>query len=349
MAYNIANNLRISTPDPIGVDQLKRKNALADMAAQTDQNRNALYAQQLTQNDARMKADQQAAMLEQVRAWAPGAYERVLANPAEAPAFIAQAQKLGITAPDFDVTKATPADVEQIAMHLGLAKPKAPPPINLGRKGGFSYLEQGGSVIPGSVDKPQPATSVSVAAQPQARRLTPQEAAAAGYAPGTVVQQKADGTQQVLQRPAPAAAQADAKIKAQAATRLPQLAALGRRLERLSTAVNSISDNMIFTGGVVSEKVLPYTKEGRELEAAVSQVRPLLTALTRVPGIGSQSDLEARLDGLQYPQAGLPSESNAANVAELEAFITDLSAAYQSLVGSGGGGGDGWDIQQEGE
>ena len=120
-------------------------------------------------------------------------------------------------------------------------------------------------------------------------------------------------------------------------------------MERLTAAVAAISDNPIFSGGVVSEKVLPYTKEGRELNASIAQVKPILTALTRVPGIGSQSDLEARLDSLQYPDAGFAPETNEANAAEITAFIADLSAAYQSLLSGGeqaATGGGQWSVEE---
>lgn len=130
MAYNVANNLRVAMPDPIGVDQLKRRNALGEQEMANDQQRNALYGQQIQQNESRMQADQQQQALEMVRAWAPGAYRRVLQNPAEAAGFVARAKQFGITGADFDESKATIDDVEQIAQHLGLEKPAAPVPFD---------------------------------------------------------------------------------------------------------------------------------------------------------------------------------------------------------------------------
>jgi len=195
-----------------------------------------------------------------------------------------------------------------------------------------------------------PIAPAGTPAAEQVRTLTPQEAEAAGFPKGSVVQRLPTGALKPVYKPPAASTQNDAKLRKEAATRLPQLAALDRRVERLVGAVTSISDNPVFSGGVVSEKVLPYTKEGRELQAAIAQVKPILTALTRVPGIGSQSDLEARLDSLQYPDAGFPAETNAANVEEIRAFISDLQSAYMNLLQGGttaAPSNDGWSIEDD--
>jgi hypothetical protein len=100
-------------------------------------------------------------------------------------------------------------------------------------------------------------------------------------------------------------------------------------------------------------KALKYTKQGQEVVAASAQVMPELQALTRVPGIGSQSDLEARLANLALPSLEMSPEVNAKSQAELKAFVEDLRAAYASLVDGGSapsarpaGGSGGWTIEE---
>jgi hypothetical protein len=57
-----------------------------------------------------------------------------------------------------------------------------------------------------------------------------------------------------------------------------------------------------------------------------------LLALTRVPGIGSQSDLEARQAQLALPDLSFGPEVNARSYEELKSFISDLRAAYESVL-----------------
>lgn len=161
MAYNVANNLRVVMPDPIGVDQLKRKNALADVQMQQEQQRNALYGRQIAQNDARLKADEQAAALERVRAWAPGAIEQARAGRI-AP-FVIEGQRLGVIDPARDPRTVTPDEIEEFATQLGIAPKAKPEPITAQTIDGFRVLKQGDKIVPGGVqapERPQAATPV---------------------------------------------------------------------------------------------------------------------------------------------------------------------------------------------
>ena len=57
-----------------------------------------------------------------------------------------------------------------------------------------------------------------------------------------------------------------------------------------------------------------------------------LLALTRVPGIGAQSDLEARIAMLQYPSLDKAPEVNARTIENLRQFARDLKAAYDTAI-----------------
>jgi hypothetical protein len=102
-----------------------------------------------------------------------------------------------------------------------------------------------------------------------------------------------------------------------------------RGLQRLETAVDTLSKNKLFDGGPLDQYVLGPTKIGQEMEQAGGTILPALTALTRVPGVGSQSDWEGRLNMLQIPSVKFAPEVNRRAITGLRAFVADLKAAYQ--------------------
>lgn len=108
----------------------------------------------------------------------------------------------------------------------------------------------------------------------------------------------------------------------------PQVANAVRGLGRIEQAVKALSGGLVNTGPL-DQYATRYTKAGQELEAAVGGIQNSLLSLTRVPGIGSQSDLEARIANMQYPSLDKDPEVNARTVENLKAFIADLQQAYQ--------------------
>lgn len=104
-----------------------------------------------------------------------------------------------------------------------------------------------------------------------------------------------------------------------------------RGLQRLESAVNTLSKNKVFDGGPLDQYVLGPTKLGQEMEQAGGSIMPALTALTRVPGVGSQSDWEGRLNMLQLPSVKFSPEVNKRAIAGLRQFITDLREAYRNV------------------
>jgi hypothetical protein len=167
------------------------------------------------------------------------------------------------------------------------------------------------------------------------RVMTPQEVAAAGLPQGTSAQvNEATGAISVLNKPMPTPTkQANADVVKQAA----QLPSLLRRVDRVAQASEKLGIPGA-DGGPVDQYALKLSESGQELESAVGQLRSMLMPFVRVPGVGSQSDLEARLDGLQYPDASQPPAVRARNIAELQKFIADLSRAYSSTIKGEPGG-----------
>lgn len=157
-------------------------------------------------------------------------------------------------------------------------------------------------------------TSTPVSTLPQEANARTQLAAA-----------QAEGTASVIP--------ADARESAR--TKLPRARAAFRRLTRVSDAVEDLADNMILKGGPFQSATLSVTKEGQELDQAVAQLIPEITSLTRVPGVGSQSDLEQRLANLSMPSSGNYPEVNRRAIQELEAFLGDLEAVYGNISSGG--------------
>jgi hypothetical protein len=127
---------------------------------------------------------------------------------------------------------------------------------------------------------------------------------------------------------APKVAPVDRKFQQAAQAKLPSVDAALRRLDRIEAA----SGKLTFGGGPLDAKALALTPSYKELEQAGASLMPVLTALTRVPGIGSQSDLEQRLAQLQIPSGDMYGETRQKAIAELRTFIEDLRAAYMNAA-----------------
>lgn len=164
------------------------------------------------------------------------------------------------------------------------------------------------------------------------RMMSAQEVESAGLPVGTSAQVDSAGKVTVLNKPVvEPKKQADANVVKQAA----QLPSLLRRIERVSKASEALSLGFGVNGGPLDQYALKVSEPGIELDAAVGQLRSMLMPFVRVPGVGSQSDLEARLDGLQYPDASQPPAVRKRNIDELNAFVADLSRAYTTIIKGG--------------
>lgn len=111
-----------------------------------------------------------------------------------------------------------------------------------------------------------------------------------------------------------------------------QLNNVDRGLSRIDSALKGLTGKFVDTGPI-DGRLMIATPEGQELEAAVGAIQNDMLALTRVPGIGSQSDLEAKIANLKYPSIYNHPSVNAANVQQLRAFMADLR---RQITGEGG-------------
>jgi hypothetical protein len=205
----------------------------------------------------------------------------------------------------------------------------------------FARMSDGQSVAiggaPSGVAAARPAQTPDQIAK-QARTLAPEEVAARGYRPGSVVQVDGYGNETVRQAPQQdRQSMSDAERKAilAAKAKVPQLQNAIRGLTRIEEALKGLDGGMVNTGPL-DQYAQRYTKQGQELEAAVGGIQNAFLALTRVPGIGAQSDLEARIAAMQYPSLDKDPEVNRRTMQQLREFATDLANAYRDLLSNGG-------------
>lgn len=116
--------------------------------------------------------------------------------------------------------------------------------------------------------------------------------------------------------------------------KVPQLQNAIRGMSRIETALGNLEGKLVNTGPM-DAMLQKYTPAGQELDAAVGSIQNSVLALTRVPGIGSQSDLEARIASLQYPSLDKPPEVNRRTLDNLKLFMRDLAEAYKLAVQPG--------------
>lgn len=155
------------------------------------------------------------------------------------------------------------------------------------------------------------------------------EAAKLGVQAQYLPQELAARTQAAIQQTA-----GQEQVKAQqerasnAGTKAPQLNNVDRGLTRIETALGNLGGTFVDTGPV-DGVLISRTPAGQELEAAVGAIQNDMLALTRVPGVGSQSDLEAKIANLKYPSIYNAPEVNARNVQQLKSFMEDLRRQIQ--------------------
>ena len=113
-----------------------------------------------------------------------------------------------------------------------------------------------------------------------------------------------------------------------------QLKIAVRGFDRIDSALKGLAGRFVDTGPM-DAMVQKFTPAGQELDAAVGAIQNSVLALTRVPGVGSQSDLEARVAALQYPSLDKSPEVNRRTMQQLREFMRDLAEAYKVAVTNG--------------
>jgi hypothetical protein len=163
---------------------------------------------------------------------------------------------------------------------------------------------------------------------PKYRTLTPEEVAAAGLPPGTSAQQDDQGKIDVLSKRDNSGALSQKDIST-ARNKLTQLKIARQQLERIKTAYNNGTSGVNAFGP--GQGLLP-TEQGKQFDGAVDQMRSTLTALTRVPGVGSMSDYESRLDQGKFPNRNEYESVTAQKIQGIEDLISTLESGYGEML-----------------
>lgn len=126
-----------------------------------------------------------------------------------------------------------------------------------------------------------------------------------------------------------------AEMKAQQAnaTKTAQLGNVNRGLARIESALGNLGGSFVDTGPI-DQYLVRNTEAGQELDAAVGAIQNSMLALTRVPGVGSQSDLEARIAALQYPSLSNAPGVNARTLKQLKDFVQELQGMSADASGT---------------
>jgi hypothetical protein len=329
MAINalIAQGIR-----PIGADlpevgsllnqnrQMNTRNALTQQGMDLDRQRNDAYMRQVGLQERNALAQGEAGRIQALRQQAASVLDN-LQSIAGTPQYGATVQQLQASPGVVEAAGALGLDVAALSdpSYLTAARgivgmqaaPKAVP---------FDQTEKGQELAARFKFDSQIKAQESAAAR-ELERLRQRRPAAGGASSAPVANAPVKLT------PQEAKAQRDAKA------RLPTVNATLRRVDRVSQAVESLAGNKFFDGGPLDQFVVGPSEKGQELQQSVASLMPTLTALTRVPGIGSQSDLEQRLAMLQLPSAEFRPEVNRRAIAELRLFVSDLQNAYTSAAG----------------
>jgi hypothetical protein len=77
------------------------------------------------------------------------------------------------------------------------------------------------------------------------------------------------------------------------------------------------------------------TPEGQAFDRAIANLAPLITAVTRVPGVGAMSDYESRLQNAALPSRGTYEAVTAQQFQDLENLLNTVEGGYNDLLSGG--------------
>lgn len=252
---------------------------------------------------------------------------------------------------DLRTGTATPlqAGVQQGASGAYRIDPSLPPEVQAAiRQAESSGTEYNGQTANPAVVATRPDSSMMITPYQQAQLVRQDRADSradmAAMDARDARQQAAESRQIASQQKAQQAQQA-------ITTRQAQLADVRRGVERVRSALSALDQSRIGTGPA-AQLAQRYLPAGQELETAVNAMNNSMLALTRVPGVGAQSDLEARIASMRFPQLDRDESVNRQTLADLEKFVNDLSqtarrsdAQDQQIIQSGGGQAAGGSVQ----
>jgi hypothetical protein len=162
------------------------------------------------------------------------------------------------------------------------------------------------------------------------RTLTPAEVEAAGLPAGTSAQVDQSGKIDVLSKKDTTAAlsQKDATV---AKIKLNQLKVAKQQLQNVRNKFAKIKGTLQAGKG---QGWIPL-EAGEAFDKAVDSMKGSLTAITRVPGVGSMSDYESRIDQSKFPKRGDYESVTDDQIVAIEELLTTIESGYTDLLGGG--------------
>jgi hypothetical protein len=128
----------------------------------------------------------------------------------------------------------------------------------------------------------------------------------------------------------------------------------------LDEAMKVLQQSRLFGTGPVAGRLGGMAAPVQRYEAAVRRLFGHIQAITRIPGIGSQSDWEGRMQLLTLPSAEYDESINLQAAGELKQFLQDVEMAYQNAYGESGvaprgasgswdekSSNDGWSVEEQ--
>jgi hypothetical protein len=162
------------------------------------------------------------------------------------------------------------------------------------------------------------------------RTLTPEEVQAAGLPAGTSAQVDQSGKIDVLSKKDTTAtlSQKDSTV---AKIKLNQLKVAKQQLQNVRAKFAKIKGTIQAGKG---QGWVPF-EEGEAFDKAVDSMKGSLTAITRVPGVGSMSDYESRIDQSKFPKRGDYESVTEDQIQAVEDLLTTIESGYTDLLGGG--------------
>jgi hypothetical protein len=168
----------------------------------------------------------------------------------------------------------------------------------------------------------------------QFRALNAQEIEAAGLPAGSSAQiDEGTGKIDVLSK-RDATAALSQKDATAAKLKLTTIQVGRRQLENIRKAFEEGRTGINAFGP--GQGLLP-TQAGKKFDAAINQIRGTWTALKRVPGIGSMSDYESKMDAAQFPGRNDYESVIEQKLQDMEDQLALLENGYSGLLSGGSG------------
>lgn len=104
--------------------------------------------------------------------------------------------------------------------------------------------------------------------------------------------------------------------------------------QQLADVKNKFAAAKGIASGPFGQSLIP-SEAGKAFDKSIDRMRQTFTSIMRVPGVGSMSDFETRLQQAQFPKRGDYESVTADNITQLESMLANLEQGYSEMAGAG--------------